>query len=348
MDLMFIALWVSVLLSPLAHTAPQDVGLEPNSTNGNATLDLSVQGVIGGPDYTATWGFVPAVPIPGLTFCMVVILALCDLALADYNEYVPLPMEFRYPAYNGMSITVLDRRGITTITRKYVVIALFYLLKGAAEKNACGQGTFELYFRHRLVALIHVDKHESLPPTASPDSSDPIAEQLNSSSPASIVDIEHYNYSSVPHSPKGDIDLAQEPSNTPFRLYYNFYGSSFPVDKYFITLAFGLARLAEREVDVVLTQVDESLGSTPNHLLLTSWQHPPRTQPPFFLNGLAVRGLCKLAKVAVKDRKFQEVEAVIEMGPQTPVGIINMTRIESAQSGQKGAGNDIGEQVEVL
>ena len=350
MDLKLIVLVVSVLFSHLVVAAPQDIGLEPNSTNGIALLDQPGPGVIGGHGYYVSWTFLADVPIPGLPFCMAVILALCDLALADYNEKIALPMEFRYPEYNGLSITVVDTKYFTTTERKYAVIALFYLLKGAAGRNVFTAGTLELRLKNRVVAILQVKKRKDIPPAVSLDSSTPAAQQLSSSNTTAIVDIEHYNSSFMLDTPNDDSDLAQEPSNAPFRLYYNFYGSSFRIDQYLITLAFGLARLAERDAGAVLTEVDETLEGTQNHLLLTPWAQPPRKQPPYFLNRLAIRGLCNLAKLSVRERKFQEVEAVIEVGAQTPVGVMNVTRIpRGCSEWAKGVGKYVScEQVKIL
>ena len=49
-------------------------------------------------------------------------------------------------------------------------------------------------------------------------------------------------------------------------------------------------------------------------------------QTPPLLNKHALRALVGLVKYAVQERTFRQIQAVVELGPGVPVGLLNITK----------------------
>ena len=103
-----------------------------------------------------------------------------------------------------------------------------------------------------------------------------------------------------------------------------------------VIIAFGLARLAGSDAGARCTEINEVpnvQGCPRMSLLVTSWQQPARTGTSLFRNKHAIRAIVDLAKVAVRKRKIQEVQAVVELARYMASGLVKISRGASAFAG---------------
>ena len=260
------------------------------------------------------------------------ILGLHQLALQNCQE-VTSPATFRFNQYEDVEIKFEQARSSTTFIRIYMVAALYTVLRSLIIFGFYSSTWIILVEKpngfERVGKIVMINHRRSRPDSfvATTNTTQVTTRAVD------ITDVTHYNTTfNLSMLPIETPTLTSElpVSNYRYKLYYQFSETSVRITDYLVTIAYGIFRFAQRDAGAVITQTtqeDEDVSRTQIHLLVTEYAPPRRTEPPFFYSYYAATALKDLAKVAVAKRKFNTVEAVVEMGQGIPVGFLNISKL---------------------
>ena len=276
------------------------------------------------------------------------------LGLEDYNAYMD-QTAFGLPDYKNMRIQVQgEEANGYRILRRHAINGMHAAIELMTGNKAFKEGLTLVYVNGQQVATIDLELR-----APDPSSKDESNDNLAIDHPTAKYNITEIGQlangsddgSKIPMldgSFKNTTDLslqAPDPPRYKPRFFANFYGSVIYISHFLITTSWAMVHFARDNSSSLVTEpFDAELSSSEftfdTHILVR--QYDDRPGQPKMTCGDALLGLMKMAKYAVRKKRFQEMELVMEsLPPHLPIGYFNLSKKVNSMSENTKASADV-------
>ena len=340
----------------------------PNTINFDDSSLLHISSLTTGnpsqpPPNANTWGiergeFPQGRPLNRFSIYLLIIRALHDLALQDWEALIPL-QDFNYPDDPNYGVVIRAYPGQPESINVYGFVSILYLaLSALASENRWRESAWFLgrngvRFARMIVGMnpdaevLATEGEGGAAPAVAPPSNKRLGrkrkEEENRTAKGGMGDVANYNetFDTLALAEDEDTDAAAALEAGRYKIFLEQQPPRMPIQNFFLTIASALVTYARSPAAaparLLVVDCDRFAG------VVKVYDYPAeesrgREVSRFFETRHVVRVMRDLARYTLGKRDFREMIAVLELGEGRPVGYFEVVNLVPPPVGGNGEG----------